>query len=545
MTYQLLIIDDEEHIREGLGDLVDWAALGFRVVAKLEDGQQALEWLDRTDIDVILSDIKMTRMSGLDLAKYVYEHCPRTRMVLISGYKEFELAKQAMSYNVIHYLLKPTKLPDIMLVFKEVKQRLDGERAQQEQLSRALRQTSELLPAIRKRLFRDMAAGRWNDAQEVEKLLLLTGVAANTSDFPCALVRLSFPLAESSVAGESVEKMIRSEHAQVAYTAIQTAARHLDLAAVDLQPGRTESDFDETVREHMDAVVLRIRSVLDAEARWEFLCRYASLREMVIARQRLSAEAAGGTSADSSSVSPDLAGSATDSAGPSDASFHSEPYPELEEHRKRFLSYVAVGNLEALPEQYAKWLGECAERRVPEPNVKHMLIELFSSLSSKLNAMEMPIEKLTNRAFSYETILRLDGCAAMLDWGGALLNDINAAAAKYTSAEPAVIQAAKDYVAERFNQEISMESAASHVYLSPDYFSRLFKQHTGTSFTDYVIETRMQKALEYLRNPQFKIYEVGSSVGYKNTKYFFKLFKKHTGYTPTEYRRRSVRKDTP
>lgn len=544
MTYQLLIIDDEEHIREGLADLVDWAALGFRVAAKLEDGHQALEWLDRTDIDVILSDIKMTRMSGLELAKHVHEHHPRTRVVLISGYKEFEFAKQAMSYNVIHYLLKPTKLSDIMHVFQDVKQRLDGDRAQQEQLSRALRQTSELLPAIRNRLFRDMAAGRWNDAQETEKLLRLTGVTANTSDCPCALVRLSFPLTEASLAGESVEKMIRSEHAQVAYTAIQAEAHHLDLVAVDLQPGRTESAFDEAVREYMDSVVLRIRSVLDAEARWESLCRYASLQEMVTARQRLSAEAAGGTSAGSIPGSSGLSTAVGDSGGISDAAFSSEPYPELEEHRKRFLSYVAAGNLEALPGQYAKWLGECAERRVPEPNAKHMLIELFSSLSSKLNGMELPIEKLTNRAFSYETILRLDGYSVMLDWGGALLNDISAAAAKHASAEPAVIQAAKDYVAARFDQEISLESAASHVYLSPDYFSRLFKQHTGTSFTDYVTETRMQKALEYLRNPQFKIYEVGSSVGYKNTKYFFKLFKKHTGYTPTEYRRKSGRKDT-
>lgn len=535
MTYQLLIIDDEEHIREGLGDLVDWPGLGFRVVAKLEDGHQALEWLDKTDIDVVLSDIKMTRMSGLELAKHIHEHHPRTRMVLISGYKEFEFAKQAMSYNVTHYLLKPTKLSDITGVFEDVKKRLDADREQRERLSRALRQTSELLPAIRKQLFRDIAAGQCGDMEETERLLRLTEIEANATDCRCSLIRLTFPAAEetereaaATLPAEAVEKLIRSEHGDIVYTSVYAEADRLDLVALDLKPGRGSAEFGMAVQAYMEAIGLRIRSLLGAEARAEILAQYESLGEMALERSRLSAGPVGRSSAD-----PD--GQAASS------SFVSNP--ELEEQRRRFLSYVAAGNLEALPGQYERWLTGCMELGVADTHAKNMVIELISSLGGKLNAMEMPIGKLTNRAFSYESILRLDGYAGLLGWGAALLNDIAAYARKHASEEPAVIQEAKDYVAARFDQDISLESAATHVYLSPDYFSRLFKQHAGISFTDYVADTRIRKALEYLQNPQFKIYEIGSSVGYKNTKYFFKLFKKHTGYTPSEYRRKSINKD--
>lgn len=562
MTYRLLIIDDEEHIREGLGDLVDWAGLGFQVAAKLEDGQQALDWLRRTDIDIILSDIKMTRMSGLELARYVHEHYPRTKMVLISGYKEFEYVKQAMGYNVVNYLLKPTKLGDIVNVFQDVKKRLDKEREEQAQLSRALKQTGELKPAIRKQLFRDLAAGKSSDTAELEKLLRLTDIAANATDHRCALLLLSISTPETSgreasaaMPGDTLENMIRQEQDGIAYTSVSAHAGRMELVALDLRTDRPAAEFADAIRAYMQSVALRVESILGVSARAEIVGQFASLQALMQERARQMPAAHGpdasatsaGLSASAGSAAPTAGLTASaESAGITASRQEDSPIahvPELEEARRRFLAYVAAGNLEALPDQYENIVGEFQARAIPDTYAKNMLIELISSLCGKLNAMEMPIESLTDRPFSYESILRLEDYAHMRDWGVSLLRGVTSAVQRQSSAEPAVIQSAKEYVAANYANEISLESAANHVYLSPDYFSRLFKQYTGSNFTDYVAEMRIQKALDYLRNPQFKIYEVGSIVGYKNTKYFFKLFKKHTGYTPTEYRRKSINKD--
>jgi two-component system response regulator YesN len=533
MAYRLLIVDDEEHIREGLSDLIDWASLGFEVAAKLEDGRQALDWLRRTNIDIILSDIKMTVMSGLELAKYVCEHYPQTKMVLISGFKEFDFARQAMRYNVVNYLLKPTTLSDIVSVFQDVRKRLDKEREEQEQFARAIQQNSELLPTIRKQLFQDLADGKRNDPQEVEKLLRLSEIDADTTDCRCALIRLSFPAPDEAAAGadghfalKSVENMVCQVSEGIVYVPVRLRQDGLTIVALDLERNRDPGLFRETASACIQAIVMRISSVLGLRAKLEMIGHYANLRAWMDEISR------------SGSFGSDSPPPETEQAEP--------PLPEhpaFAEQCKLFLSYAGAGNIEALPGQYEKVIESAAQGGLPLDYVKHTLIELFSALCRKLDDMDMPISKAAGRPFRYETILRLKSCPDMLRWGVPLLEAVAAYAKAHTEREPAMIKIVKDYVAAHFHQDLSLETAASLVYLSPDYFGKQFKQHTGTSFTDYVMEVRMNKALEYLRDPQYKVYEVGSAVGYKNTKYFFRLFKKHTGYTPSEYRRRAIRKE--
>ncbi|MDR6550088.1 response regulator [Paenibacillus qinlingensis] len=520
--YRLMIVDDEEHIREGLSDLVDWSSLGFQLVAKLEDGKQAVEWLQKTEIDIILSDVKMTHVSGLELAKYVHENHNKTKIVLISGFKEFDYVKQAMSYNVIHYLLKPTKLSDIRTVFQDVKLRLDKEKEENEQVSKVVKHKNELLPLIRKHLFRDLSTGKLTDTAEVEKLLRLTEVQANTLDHRCALTRISF--ATPGVSADSIEKMIRHEGSGILYVPIFMNAQELDLVALDLQSHPDASSFRASITSYMQTVLQRMHTLLGVEAHTNIVGLFENLRQLM-------SESALHFNKEDDLFEREV----------TEMSLRNTP--QLAEQRKQFLAYLGAGNIAALSEQYVILLDTVHQGKLPTHYVKNFLIELFSSLSFKLNEMDLPIDKITNKPFYYETILRLNSYDELLQWGLSVLNDINAYFQKHMATEPSAIQKAKDYVNHYFNKDISLESAASQVYLSPDYLGRIFKQYTGSNFTDFVTETRIQKALEYLQDPQYKIYEIGSNVGYKNTKYFFKIFKKQTGYTPTEYRRKSISKD--
>ncbi|MBP1990746.1 response regulator transcription factor [Paenibacillus eucommiae] len=385
MAYRLIIADDEEHIREGLNDLVDWAKLGFQVVAKLEDGRDIINWIQLQPADVILTDIKMSSVSGLEVACHVYERRLPTKIVLISGYQEFELAKQAVSYNVVDYLLKPTKLDEISRVFTEVKRKLDEEHAANEHLAR------------------------------LQKL--------------------------------------QAEAASIAVSVSVSAAKSLSEEAPAFPSERSRLLWTEKQR--------------------------------------------------------------------------------------KFLSYVNADNYEILTAQYEALLEEAVQEDIPLRAMHSMLIELFSLLWRKLNEREIRIESMTGGSFNYDMILGLDSLTACKSWGSQQLLHIAGQVENSLSSGPsALIHKAKEYAALHFDKDISLKAAADYVYLSPDYFSRLFKQYTGINFTDYIIELRMNKAMEYLKNPQFKVYEIGAIIGYRNTKYFFKLFKKQTGYTPSEYRRK-------
>lgn len=133
-TYRLLIVDDDKEVREGLTQIVDWKKCGFHVVSALKDGEDGIRYLESHQVDVILSDIMMTFVSGLSLAKHIYEKKLPIKIVLISGYQEFNLAKEALRYNVHDYLLKPTDIDEVYRVFQALKEQLDDERAEREQL---------------------------------------------------------------------------------------------------------------------------------------------------------------------------------------------------------------------------------------------------------------------------------------------------------------------------------------------------------------------------------------------------------------------------
>lgn len=123
--YNLIIVDDEKNIREGLAYCYPWEELGFNVAAVLPDGKSALDYIKRCCVDTVLSDIRMPRMDGLTLAEQLYKDYPQINIVLLSGYAEFEYARTAIRFGVKEYILKPVKYEDIIEVFTNIKENLD------------------------------------------------------------------------------------------------------------------------------------------------------------------------------------------------------------------------------------------------------------------------------------------------------------------------------------------------------------------------------------------------------------------------------------
>lgn len=415
MSYRLLIVDDEEDIREGLADLVDWTSLGYAVAARLEDGRDAISFIESNPVDVILTDIKMTFVSGLELAKYVYDRQFDIKMILISGYKEFEFAQQAVNYKVMHYLLKPTRLDEITRVFKDVKLLLDKEKAEKEQALSIQSRNEEMLSVLRRQFFADLMAGTLKERAEIDRRLRLIGLPIDPESCPCCSYYIRFPRKDPDSGGNPgnadgqlfrfIHQIFLKEQEGILTFPISAEPDKILLAAIDLRAdGLPEKTLRERVGLQFETVKSRINAVLGIDAALSELSLYSSITEII--------------------------------------------------------SLYAIG----------------------------------------------------------------EGPRSETEYGDDDRTDT------------LVIQKAKTYMQSMYDKEISLEDVAEHVYLSPVYFSRLFKKQTGRNFTDYLTEVRMMKAMEYLRQPQYKVYEIGSIIGYKSTKYFFKLFKQYAGCTPSEYR---------
>ncbi|MDF2935028.1 MAG: hypothetical protein K0Q90_401 [Paenibacillaceae bacterium] len=417
--YKLIIVDDEEEIRDGLSDLIDWAGLGFTVVKKLQDGGEAIRYLEEHEADAVLTDIKMTFASGIDLARHIHTRKLPLKVVILSGFQEFALAREAIRYNVVHYLTKPTDLDEVAAVFRSIKTELDEEKREREEAQLQSQHIKMLKPLLMEQFFFNLLSGGAfsQSPGELKDRLAHMGLPADPAEGRCCLLSVAWTGAASreqdgrrSEERRAISVAIAKEQEQIHYTCVHLESGRFLIIGHALAP-LPALEFQKRVERHFLHNQGALLSLLGVSIRLEQLQVYASLLEMLEEYRRPAAE--------------------------------TEDEPQREE--------PAVADKER---------------------------------------------------------------------------------------ERIIIRQAKQYIAEHFEMELTLADVSRHVGLNPVYFSRLFKQETGKTYSDYCTDIRMNKAMDYLKDPKYKVYEVGFLVGYKNTKYFHKLFKRQTGLTPSEYRDR-------
>ncbi|MBD2843871.1 response regulator [Paenibacillus sp. IB182496] len=405
--YSLLIMDDELFIRQGIMDYVPWSELGFEVVASFQDGSEGTEYLERHPVDVIISDICMTEVSGLAVAEYVYNRALPTKVVLLSGYKEFEYAKQAIAMNVEHYLLKPIAYEEIMRIFTGLRNELDKERSEKKAAQEKERRLQQILPLLQEHFFSDLLAGELVDTRERHSRMDQAGLRTSLASRTCCCAWMELvhrsgtgPLGRDAY--EAIKATLRVEHSTYDVFPFTGRGRRLGLLV--------------------------------------FTHEWRSSQEM---RSWLEAEL----------------------------------IEKLEKLQGRFGIELRM----LTPECYA--------------NVDQMAANSIVFNPAPLDGHEVE-----------ESILKL-------------------------------VEMGKSYILQHFNRDLSLNEVADHVFLNPSYFSRMFKNVTGINFSEFLTQTRLDKAMALIREGNYKIYEVSEQVGFSSSKYFSTIFRQKIGCTPKEYDR--------
>ena len=159
MPYKAFFVEDEIVTREGIRDKVDWQGNGFEFCGEAPDGEIALPLLQAAQPDLLITDIKMPFMDGLELCKIVRERMPRVKIVILSGHDEFEYAQKAINLGVTEYLLKPVTAQDLHHVLQRIAALLDRERREQEHLEKLKNQAEGNRVVLRERLLLNLAMG--------------------------------------------------------------------------------------------------------------------------------------------------------------------------------------------------------------------------------------------------------------------------------------------------------------------------------------------------------------------------------------------------
>ena len=159
--YSILLADDEEEVRKGIIRKIDWENLGFQVVGDAENGEEALEKIEQLKPDVVMTDIRMPYMDGLTLSKRIRQKYPSTKILIFSGYDDFEYAQQAIKLNVTEYILKPVNVEELTEILNRVRDNLDEEIEQRRNVRRLRESYQNSLPILREIFLNDLVKGNF------------------------------------------------------------------------------------------------------------------------------------------------------------------------------------------------------------------------------------------------------------------------------------------------------------------------------------------------------------------------------------------------
>lgn len=522
-----MIVDDEIDVREGIRDRIDWDELGLRVAGDYGDGRGALEAARVEPPDLILTDIRMPHLDGIQLASAVAAELPETTVVLLTGHDEFEYAHAALRLQVQDFLLKPISAAELRTALLAVVERVQRQRRRAVAAAQVRKRWEASLPMLRERALEALLTG----SRPVEEALArCRDLELDLPSGRCRAILIS-PDPGSTADGDSAP----------------ADARVLELGAL---VDRVVAVRPSTVRAaiHDDAVaVIWCGTDDDLAERLERLRRESV--ESAVGPVSIGVGVAGGRLADLRSSYRDAkrllarrfleGGDAVFSAARPDVQRHrADGHREIRTTLITALRAIDRAGVEAAVGRLV------ATYRESGCEVDACILGLQRDLARILEAGEelgLDVPATLGPASQGNPFLTL-AAATSLDHVGELLTEMLARfldeleEMRRTSRDRAV-RAAEQYIREHFRDaDLSLTELCDRLAVSVSHFSQSFKRATGRTFVEYVTDVRIEAAQALLRQGDIRSYEIAPLVGFRDPHYFSRAFKKASGLAPTEYR---------
>ncbi len=517
MLYKLIIVDDERIIREGLRTIVNWHDLGFEVVGVFADGQEAIDYITSTPVDAVLTDIKMTFVSGIEVAKYIHENNLNSKVVLLSGYKEFDFALNAITYGVENYLLKPTDISKLHAVFLSLRKELDKKNNHVIEKERL----KETLLVMREKFFVDLLMGSINEERYLYKILKVIYPNIDPNHCICFTADINIMGYNHYVEKDwkygkneffsAIKNMITARDGEIQYHIIFKTHETFRVFGVFI---KKQMNHMLAIDRSLHIISKEIMELFGLDSSYLVREVYDSMLEII---QNINSVFLRKVQ------------------HPPGKIIEVADMNKLKEQQKLLLSNISIGNIDGTRNIFRSFLNALTDLDIRI--MRNRIIEMFAVIAEKLKEASIDVYEVTDGKFNYNIIATMKDIEEIEKWGREVLGSL----AKYVletkeNQTNDIISRAQKYIEENCFKDLSLEEVAEHYYLSPCYFSRIFKKQAGESFIDYLIKVRMELAVRLLKDSQYKVYQIAEMIGYKSNRYFSRTFKTHTGYTPSEYR---------
>ena len=532
---KVFLVEDEMIIRNGVKRSIDWEKEGYEFVGEASDGELAYPLILKEKPDIMITDIRMPFMDGLELSRLVKTELPNIKILILSGYDEFQYAKEAIKIGVTDYLLKPISSAKLLEALRQVKENILQEREEKELLLRYSRDMQENTENEKSKLFDRLMIGEMSMGEAVEEGKKF-GLNLSASCYAVCLFKILMNSDEKNLLEQTVQASEELEGEVKQIEGVCMFQRGISGLAF-LVMEENEEKMREKIRDFSNC----LHCVMD---QWKELEYFGAVGKSVDRIRNLK-----------------------DSFREADKVFASR----FTEKPKQILS---IADLQVQKEE-----GEVPVKGFVQVGKTRTVLEKFLNNGTKeevndfCEAYAMQLEKDHMRSAMVRQYVVMDICIVILSFceklsdGEELQKEVQelqtaiqrngnvreikenlkkllvkvievrdmASGRRYSD----IIMAAKEEIEKHYmTEEISLNTVAMHVGMSPSYFSSIFSKEAGKTFVEYLTEVRMEKARDYLMCSSMKTSEIGYEVGYKDPHYFSYIFKKTQGCSPKEYRAR-------
>ena len=532
--YKVFLVEDEIVIREGIKNKIHWEDEGFLIVGDESDGELAYPMIIKEQPDILITDIKMPFMDGLELSKLLKKEMPQLKIIIISGYSDFGYAQKAIDIGVNEYLLKPITSDKLFTAVKNAATAIEKERKDKQILEQYQLLVYQKQGEKRTDFFNALVSGKMSLSQIIEQEKEL-GIDMVARVFCVMLFQFKGQEDMYEYSNDIVQCETLMAQALNKYSNIKVFERGMDGWAFILM-GENELQINESTQElcnlligicgnkthffgGIGRVVHRIRdlqqSYLDANS--AFSLRYFENRDQFLSYN------------DVRNIKAQIG----NRINVSELNLEKLDRNLLEE----FLKRGTINDVDEFVESYFDGFGSNAMKSTIFR--LYIIMDGYSAIIKFLKNLKYPKEKIDNSLKGMNNVIdhlsSFDDCCKF--YKSILKEAIDLRNKNSQKRYAGLIENAKEYMHLKFSMsDLTLDQVASSVNLSPNYFSSLFNQETGMTFIEYLTDIRMEKAKDYLRCSSKKISEIGFLVGYLDSHYFSYIFKKTQNCTPSEYR---------
>lgn len=535
---KVFLVEDEVVMRNGIKHNIPWESEGFQFVGEASDGELAYPLIKKEKPDILITDIRMPFMDGLELSRIVKKEMPQIKIIILSGYNEFDYARTAINIGVTDYLLKPISSARLLEAVKSVASIIEKEQEQAKMLERYRQEMEENVHLEKHRLWSALASNQLTTAELLERGQKL-GMDFTASCYQVFLFKIMEGWDSTICSGQSIELSEKINAACAKWEHVLTFDRSPEGWAF-LVKGQSEEELE--------------NSLLQCEGKLQnMMAQYPKLQYF------------GGIGNPVKRLG-DIRSSYLEAAKAFASRFFSGAnrllrYGELcalrerqedridiskmksrkseQELVEKFLKSGTVEEVGNFFDEYFHDLG--SENYQSLLFRQYVVMDLYFACTDFLRGMNMDIERLPEK---FRDINELINRISMQDTPAETMTELftevmmlrdGHSQKKYS----ALLEEAREFIRQNYQREdMSLNTVAAQVNISPSYFSAIFSGEMGQTFVEYLTFVRLDRAKELLMCSSMRTAEIGYEVGYKDSHYFSYIFKKVVGCSPKEYRNR-------